>query len=128
MPELNEARYHASACSLGGNIYVIGGYCGDHTFVSNRFLSSIEKLSNPSLSRHAASWKLIIQPPDSVLLPRRFTIVVPINAYEIAILGGDGDGTESLSDVILFDIKTEKCKKEIISSQLGLYAEGNQAA
>ena len=74
MPELNEARAYANACSLGDNVYVIGGYDNQE-----RFTNSIEKLSNPGLTRDEASWKLI-QPPDSILSPRKSPVVVPFNA------------------------------------------------
>ena len=82
MPELNIARVGASACSLGGNIYLIGGFAGN-----TKFFNSIEKLSNPDLTKDKASW-ILIQPPESILSPRADSVVVPLNANEIAILGG----------------------------------------
>ena len=81
MPELNESRGYASACSLGGKIYVIGGYTEDYESIN-----SIENLINPSLTRNETFWKLI-QPPNSILSPCHYPVVVPINANQIAILG-----------------------------------------
>ena len=81
MPELNEARSNGNACSLADNIYMIGGYNNQRTY-----LNSIEKLSNPGLTRDEAFWELI-QLPDSILSPRNYPIVVPFNAFEIAIIG-----------------------------------------
>ena len=122
MPELNETRVYSSACSLGGNIYVFCG-CNDEEGYAN----SIEKLNNPGLTRNEASWKLI-QPPNSILSPRSNPVVVTLNANQIAILGGycreDGDQ----SDVILFDITAESCKKAISNCPFEFYSRGNQTA
>ena len=45
MPELNKARFRASACSLGDNIYVVGGQNS-----WDGVLNSLEKLKNPGLT------------------------------------------------------------------------------
>jgi N-acetylneuraminic acid mutarotase len=50
MPKMNQERFSASACSLGDNIYVIGGK--SFSGASN----SIEKLSNPALTKKEAFW------------------------------------------------------------------------
>ena len=76
-------------------------------------------MSNPGLTRHKASWKLI-QPPDSILSPRDYPVVVPLNAFEIAILGDQ-------SNVILFNIKTETCKKAISDLPYEFYPKRSQA-
>jgi hypothetical protein len=77
MPELNEARYQASACSLGDNTYVIGGR--NYTNPATETINSIEKLINPGLTINEASWQLI-QPPDSIISPRSYSAVAPLNA------------------------------------------------
>ncbi len=73
-------------------------------------------MSNPALARDEAFWQLI-QPPNSILSSRFHAIVFPLNAYEIAILGGCciglDYGDQDLNDVILFDTKTEKCRKVV---------------
>ena len=123
MPELTQARSKASACSLGGNIYVIGGQTEAH-----RAINSIEKLSNPGLTRDKAYWKLI-QTPDSFFPPRIIPIVVSLNANEIAIFGGlDQDNPKDLCDVVLFDIKTETCQKSITIGPFMFISKENQAA
>jgi len=81
MPELNIVRSNASACSLGGNIYVIGG-----SHMRRRALNSIEKLINPG-HRDKAFWQLI-ETPYSILIPRCCHFAVPLNSKEIVIFGG----------------------------------------
>ena len=90
-----------------------------HLFAKRLYPNSIEKLSNPGLTRHKASWKLI-QPPDSILSPRDYPVVVPLNAFEIAILGDQ-------SNVMLFNIKTETCKKAISDLPYEFYPKRSQA-
>ena len=78
MPELNQARFSANACSFKDKIYVFGGR--DYaTTVNISFLNSIEKLNNPFLTMGEASWQLI-QPPISIFSPCHQSVVVPLNA------------------------------------------------
>ena len=51
MPKMNQARVSAGACSLGDNIYVIGGYSR-----GNGVLNTIEKLINPAQTKEDAFW------------------------------------------------------------------------
>ena len=125
MPELNIARYNASACSLSGNIYVVGGRND-----INREINSIEILSNPTPTKDKASWKLI-QPSESILSPLVNSVVVPLNANEIAIMGGSHfhrGKYQDLNDVIIYDTKTEKCKKVVSSCPLRFFSYENYAA
>ena len=124
MPELNEARRNAGACSLGANVYVVAGNNGNRTQ-----LNSIEKLICPAESRDKkACWQLI-SVCSSILSPRYDPIVVPLNTTEFAILGGYGGHSHYyLTDVILFEVKTEECKKVVSKSLLKFCAIGNQAA
>ena len=124
MPELNIARYNASACSLGGNIYVVGGRND-----INREINSIEILSNPTPTKDKASWKLM-QPSESILSPLVNSVVVPLNANEIAIMGGSHfhrGKYQDLNDVIIYDTK-KKCKKVVSSCPLRFFSYENYAA
>ena len=121
MPEMNQARAYASACSLGGHIYVIGGYY-------KKYLNSIEKFSDPALNKKEAFWQLI-QPPRSILYPRRKPAVVPLNGNQIAILGGYfREGCKDLDDVILFNTNTGEYNQAIAKCKINFRAPKNTAA
>lgn len=104
MPELKQARDRASACSLGGKVYVFAGYGW------NMCLNSIEKLNNPNLPKDQASWQLI-EPPKDILSPHSYAIVAPLNKTEIVILGGFDDKNYPHNNIVLFNIRSERCKK-----------------
>ena len=89
VPKTHVGRQIASACSLGDNLYVFGGWPGGNP-VDKKFVSSIEKLSNPgSVNIMDQVWELI-DPPSSedALVPRPNVGFAPLNSHEIAILGG----------------------------------------
>ena len=56
-----------------------------------------------------ARW-LLIEVPWNILKPRYAAVVAPINDAEIAVLGGDSDGTY-LSDAVVFNTSTKQCQK-----------------
>ena len=74
MPELNQARDLASACSLKDKIYVFSGDNLDY-----QLRNSIEKLNNPFLTMGEAFWQLI-QLPVKIFSLRQNPVVVPLNA------------------------------------------------
>ena len=61
---------------------------------------------------YANLW-LMITPLEDQLLPRSRPIVVPIDGQNIAVMGGKDKNHESMDDVIFFNIKHNKCRKEL---------------
>jgi N-acetylneuraminic acid mutarotase len=93
---LNQARSHAAACCLKDQVYIFAGYDGIN------WLNSIEKIGAGSLiSNGRDRWELI-QTSPTILSPRWFPAVAPLNNTEIMIFGGD-NGNNKLGDVIVFD-------------------------
>ena len=91
-------------------------------------LNLIEKLSLLDVANGEATWKLI-HIPRSHLSPRTYPVVVPLNSGEIAILGGDsGVNDECLSDVVLFNTKSEQCKKVAGEGTFEFKSLSNQSA
>ena len=87
MPKLNKVRHSASACSLGDAVYVYGGTSKPGKEEST-FVNSIEKLCNPAASDFDAikPW-VLIQLPKDVSFPMTRGIFMPVNSFEIAIIG-----------------------------------------
>ena len=76
MPALNEARRSASACYVGGYVYVMGGLG----------VNTIERLDVTASSNARTAWELI-QPEGMSLSPLYRLAFVPISCNEIVILG-----------------------------------------
>ena len=66
------------------------------------------------------SWT-VIKVPQNILTPRQNPAVAPINDNEIALLGGLG----FFGDVIIFDRKTETCKKVMNENNYRFRCIGN---
>lgn len=120
-PALQVARRVAAACTIGDNIFIFAGYDSDNF----QHLLSVEKLNVPEIVRGAA-WELI-QLPESVFAPRTALAVIPINESEIAILGGCAKNNNYLSDVVVFNVKSQACHK-IIEEGKGFASPNNQIA
>ena len=75
----------ASACCHGNDVYVVGGLSGSNP------LSSIEKLSNATLSLSEMTYWELIDIASNFLTPRWYSVVVVLNDSEIAIMGGIGE-------------------------------------
>ena len=105
-PLLIEARSRASACVLQGTVYV---FCGESIY---GVINSIEAISETSLFPNSAAKWLLIEVPENILAPRFYHAVAPINATEIAILGGY-DHSNYFSDIIVFKTITKTCDKVV---------------
>ena len=88
VPQTHVGRQIASACSLGDNLYVFGGWSGGNP-IDKKFVSSIEKLSDPgAVNILDQVWELIEPPSEYTLVPRSNVGFAPLNSHQIAILGG----------------------------------------
>ena len=103
---LNKARCNAASCLLADHVYLFAGF-------DNRFLNSIEKIDAASIvsSNKITAWR-IIKVPRNILSPRIDPAVTRLNENEIAILGGFAN-QDCLCDVVIFDVRTGKCKKVV---------------
>ena len=105
LPPLNQAREAAAACCLADQVYIFAGGNGQS------HLNSIEKIGAGSLiSNGRDRWELI-QTSPTILSPRSFPAVVPLNNTEIMIFGGWDKNYNNLGDVIVFDTQTKQCRK-----------------
>ena len=88
-------------------------------------MNSIEVISETSLvSESNVRWQLI-DVPKNILSPRYRPAVAPLNESEIAILGGFDDDENKLSDVVIFNTTTKKCKKVTDGGNYKFMAYGN---
>jgi hypothetical protein len=109
MPTLNCGRSQASACILGAFIYISGG--GNGKIVS---FNSIERLNvaNYGSTTGVGLWEMI-ETPDDILSPRIYACFSALNHEELAIFGGQDEDRDFLNDVILFNTRTQTCKKVV---------------
>jgi hypothetical protein len=70
-------------------------------------LNSIEKLSLTDLARGDTEWQLFEISID-YFYPLFFSVVVPINSEEIAILGGHINARDASNEIFIFNTKTDK--------------------
>ena len=114
LPALNVARRDHASCALGSSVFVFCGTAGD----CRMSLNSIERLSLQREQR-MTYWQLI-RAPVATLEPRCQPAVAPLNAHEIAILGGwSKEGFSRLGDVVIFDSRTCKVTKVVASANEG---------
>jgi hypothetical protein len=121
-PSLQVTRRVAAACTIGDNIFIFAGYDSDNF----KHLFSVEKLNIAEIAGGRAAWELI-QLPEEVFAPRTALAVIPLNESEIAILGGCAKNNDYLSDVVIFNVKSQACHK-IIEDGKGFASPNNQIA
>lgn len=114
-PALSKPRVGHASCALGDNIYVFCGGVMNNTDDSYEIIepdpdNSIEWLDARALisgGNSSVAWQTIQVPASSNPLSARFLPVVsPLNAAEIAILGGDSsvEGVNMLlGDILIFN-------------------------
>ena len=92
-------------------------------------MNSIEKIDSSSLVPNGLTSWTIIQVPQDILIPRNGLAVSVLNDTKITILGGGGRGSDGfLGDIIVFDTKTDACKKAKNSEGYKFHCYGNHSA
>ena len=100
VPPMIIGRKKHSSCALGPNIYVTCGY------ENGKVLNSFERLDTREIESGTARWQISGHSPD-VLPPRCEPAFFALNSHQLIILGGYRHGY--LSDVVIYDERTEEC-------------------
>ena len=114
MPEIHVGRHSCSSCKLGDSLYV---FCGHNSTGAlntvTEALNTVEKLRivpDSVSEQQEQTWQLISTKNFSRdFTPRIRTIVCPLNANEIVIMGGGLK--QSVSDVFIFDVRSERLER-----------------
>ena len=120
---LNEARWYASSCFLGQNVYV---FCGRKNM--SEFVTSIESLSIDAISaQNKIPWQKI-ELTYGQILPRLQPAVIAVNNTQIIIMGGEGTNCQYTSEILLFDTNVKTVTNEIENGNYKFLAFSNQCA
>ena len=109
LPDMAIERQGAASCALNGSVFVFFGQDDNQ-----EPLSSFEKLINANKNIRQMEFLLVETNMDR--LSRWLPAVAPINAYEIAILGGFrsiDDVDSCLGDVYLFNTLTDDFEQRV---------------
>ena len=108
---------------LGGFLYIAGGTGGEDIFYD-----SIERLNIVNLGSAAKVLWELIKTPKEIFSARSMSLQAALNSEEIAIFGGKDKDEDILSDVILFNTRTQQCRKVVEGDDFyGFFGGLNQA-
>ena len=110
-PSMETPRAAHSSCCLGQNFYVFAGRN------ATGYLNSIEFINENALINNVnARWELI-QVSTDIMMPCDGVLVAPLNASQIAILGGYTVSTGPCSgDVRILDVRSKRVNRAATAS------------